>query len=90
MLPVLSVTLDGQPAVEVQTDTLGMWCCEDIMAKPLNKASEYGIRLILAYIGVTGEEPKNLADVKAWAKEHKVQVTVGDMAVPTTPAPTAG
>lgn len=89
MLPVLSVYLDGSTtAVEVRPDTLAMYTCEDLFDKALSVAPEYGIRLVLAYIGVTGEDPANFAAVKKWARTHKAIVDVGDPVDPTQPAPT--
>jgi len=41
--------------------------------------------LTLAYIGVTGKEPKNLAEIRTWARENKVQVDVGKSVDPTGP-----
>ena len=91
MFPVLDVYLDGATVpVQVQTTSLMMWTYEDLTGKPIGKSSEHGLRLTLAYIGVTDLEPPTLADVKAWAKEHAVSVTIGDDITPTKPAHTAG
>lgn len=87
MLPVMVVVLDGGEPVEYQTTAADMWAWEDLSQKSIGDGAEYGLRLTLAYIGVTGNEPKNLAEVRTWARQNKVQVDVGKNLDPTPPDP---
>jgi hypothetical protein len=87
MLPVMVVVVDGAPPVEYQATAADMWLWEDLSQKSIGTGAEYGLRLTLAYIGVTGKEPKILAEIRTWARENKVQVDVGKSVDPTGPDP---
>lgn len=87
MFPQLKVYLDDStdPTV-VETISMDFWTYEEIVAKdPRAKTSEHGMRLTIAFLHCEGREPKNLEEVKMWAREHKARVVVGDQADPTRP-----
>lgn len=88
MFPQLNVYLDGSETPQVvNIISDDFWTYEDI-AGP--KTSETGMRLTVAYRHLAGKEPKTLAEVREWAREHQVVVTIGQAADPTHPAPGAG
>lgn len=87
MLPRMVVVLDGLAPVEYQATAADMWLWEDLSQKSIGTGAEYGLRLTLAYIGMTGKEPKTLTEVRAWAREHAVQVDVAKTLDPTQPEP---
>jgi len=92
MFPQLKVYLDGatEPKV-VETISMDFWTYEEIVAKdPRAKTSEHGMRLTVAFIHCEGRDPKNLEEVKMWARTHQVRVIVGDTADPTRPGPGEG
>lgn len=85
MFPKLDVYMDGatEPRT-IHTTSLDFWTYEDLVAKkPNGRTSEHGMRLTIAFIHVEGREPKNLEEVKLWAREHAVNVAVGRDADPT-------
>lgn len=87
MFPQLKVYLDDStdPTV-VETISMDFWTYEEIVAKdPRAKTSEHGMRLTIAFLHCEGREPKNLEEVKMWARERKARVVVGDQADPTRP-----
>lgn len=87
MFPQLKVYLDDStdPKV-VETISMDFWTYEEIVAKdPRAKTSEHGMRLTVAFLHCEGREPKNLEEVKMWARERKARVIVGDQADPTQP-----
>lgn len=88
MYPQLNVYLDGalEPTV-VNLISDDVWCYEDIAG---SKTSETGMRLTVAFRHLEGRDPKNIAEVRAWAREHAVIVTIGEPADPTRPAPGVG
>jgi len=88
MHPQLNVYLDGsEEPVVVNVISDDFWTYEDIAG---SKTSETGMRLTIAYRHLEGKDPKNIAEVRAWAREHAVIVTLGEPADPTRPAPGAG
>ena len=91
MFPKLSVYMDGKPEPTViETTSLDFWTYEELQARQPNaRTSEHGMRLTVAFLHTEGRDPKNLEEVKMWAREHRVQVVVGDDADPTRSAPTA-
>jgi hypothetical protein len=92
MFPQLKVYLDDstEPKV-IETISMDFWSYEEIVAKdPRAKTSEHGMRLTVAFIHCEGREPKNLEEVKMWARERKARVIVGDQADPTQPGPGEG
>lgn len=85
MFPQLNVYVDDSTEPQ-QLDTMSMdfWTYEELVAKdPRAKTSEHGMRLTIAFIHCQGRDPKNLEEVKAWAREHKVRVIVGQDVDPT-------
>lgn len=80
----LDIYMDDNPeprTAEIQS--LGFWVYDELREAAKKPQSEHGLRLTLAYIEVTGEEPKTLAQVKDWAREHRVTVTMAEPADPT-------
>ena len=89
MFPQLNVYLDDQ-AEPTRLETLSMdfWTYEELVAKdPRAKTSEHGMRLTIAFIHCQGRDPKNLEEVKVWARERKVRVVVGQASDPTRSDP---
>lgn len=86
MFPTLTVTtITGETVVEVTS--LDLWVAESLQDK---STSEHGTRLIVAYMHAEGKEPKNLAEVKAWARENEVRVVMGTAPDPTQTGPSEG
>ena len=63
--------------------SLDLWTAEALQDP---KSSEHGTRLIAAYCQIVGKEPKNLTEVKAWARENEVRVVLGSQVDPTQTA----
>lgn len=85
MFPQLNVYLDGatEPTT-VETTSLDFWTYEDLVAKvPNGITSEHGMRLTIAFLHSEGRDPKNLEEVKLWAREHQARVTLGRDVDPT-------
>jgi len=86
MFPKLLVYLDGsEDALEVTPCTADLWLAEELTGKSLTDGSEMGLRLILAYVGATGNEPGDVKTVRAWARKHRVNVSVGELVTPIVP-----
>jgi hypothetical protein len=84
MYPQLNVYLDdSKDPVTVQPLTVDMECYEQLIGA--KRATDAGLRLVLAYIGVEGNEPKNLDEVKKWGRDRKVVVMVGEAPKATPP-----
>jgi hypothetical protein len=84
MFPTLHVSLDGADPVTIETQSLDFWTYEDLVAKdPRAKTSEHGMRLCIAFINIEGRDPKNLEEVKMWAREHRARVEIGRDVDPT-------
>ena len=76
-LVYLDVYLDGLDEPQtVQVLSADLMVYDDINVK--GRQSQAGMMLTLAYISITGSEPKTLAEVKAWGREHKVAVVARD------------
>jgi hypothetical protein len=60
---------------------------EELYDKAKKKPGTMGIRLVCAYIHVTGETPITLAQVKTWAKENAVWAEDAETPDPTLPDP---
>jgi hypothetical protein len=88
MYPQLNVyTLDNTEPTVVQPITVDFELAEELYGnKPVRDS---GLRLVVAYCHIVGSEPKNLAEVRKWAREQRVQVTIGEAPDPTQAAPTA-
>lgn len=88
MQPKLNIWLDeAEQAQTVPIHSLGFWVYDELAERAHSPSSEHGLRLTLAYIEVVGKEPETLSEVKAWAREHKVTVTMAEPPDPTPPAP---
>jgi hypothetical protein len=85
MFPQLHVYLDDQAEPRIiETQSLDFWTYEDLVAKdPRAKTSEHGMRLTIAFLNVEGRDPKNLDEVKLWAREHRARITLGRDVDPT-------
>lgn len=60
---------------------------EELYDKAKKKPGTMGIRLVCAYIHITGETPITLAQVKTWAKEKAVWAEDAETPDPTLPDP---
>jgi hypothetical protein len=85
MFPQLNVFLDDSiEPTPLETMSIDFWTYEELVAKdPRAKTSEHGMRLTIALIHCEGRDPKNLEEVKAWARQRKVRVIVGKDVDPT-------
>ena len=84
MQPQLDVWLDGNPdPVTVPIQSLGFWVYDELRERVKSPSSEHGLRLTLAYVEIVDADPKNLSDIKAWAREHKVSVVMREAPDPT-------
>lgn len=89
MYPQLNVYLDGaEEPVTVQPLTVDFEVAESLY--PAGKATDNGLKLVVAYCQIEGEEPKTVAQVRAWARARKAQVIVGREPDPTPSAPSGG
>jgi hypothetical protein len=84
------------PSIEVQTSSMtepqtfqisssDLWEAEELYDRAKIKPGTMGIRLICAFIHVTGNNPHTLKEVKAWAKENQVWAQDAEMPDPTQP-----
>lgn len=89
MIPALAITYrDGRSSV-FQPTTLAMWWLDDVFGN-VREASEYALRLAMAYYEAHGEpeDAVPLPDIRSWAKAEGVTVEVADSAAgPTRPDP---
>ena len=72
MFPKLKITLEGLEPQIVHITQADMWTYEELSN---GTTTEHGMRLTLAYCALEGE-PKNLTQVKKWAREKNVMVEV--------------
>lgn len=89
MFPQLNVYLDNSTEpTPLETMSMDFWTYEELVAKdPRAKTSEHGMRLTIAFIHCEGRDPKNLEEVKMWARQRKVRVIVGKDTDPTRSDP---
>lgn len=82
MYPKLNVYLndEAEPTV-VQPITVDFELAEELYGA--KRVTDSGLRLVVAYCQITGSEPKTLAEVRKWAREQRVQVTIGEAPDPT-------
>lgn len=80
----LEIYMDGnaEPVI-APIQSLGFWVYDELREAAKKPASEHGLRLTLAYLEVTGQDPKNLGEVKEWAREHRVTVAMAEPPDPT-------
>lgn len=88
MYPSITVqTSDMTEAQTYQICSADLMEAEELYDKAKRKPGTMGIRLICAYIHVTGESPITLAQVKTWAKEKAVWAEDAETPDPTQQAP---
>lgn len=86
MYPQLEIYLDDadEPTV-IQPLTVDFEVAESLY--PGGNVTDNGLKLVVAYCHAEGKEPKNVAEVRAWARAHKVRVIVGRAPDPTRSDP---
>lgn len=86
MYPQLDVYVDEaeQPTV-IQPLTVDFEVAESLY--PSGNVTDNGLKLVVAYCQIEGKEPKNVAEVRAWARAHRVRVIVGRQPDPTPSDP---
>ena len=88
MYPSITVqTSDMTEAQTYQICSADLMEAEELYDKAKRKPGTMGIRLICAYIHVTGESPITLTQVKTWAKEKAVWAEDAETPDPTQEAP---
>lgn len=88
MYPSITVqTSDMTEAQTYQICSADLMEAEELYDKAKRKPGTMGIRLICAYIHVTGESPITLTQVKTWAKEKAVWTEDAETPDPTQEAP---
>lgn len=85
MYPTLNVYVGDAEAVTIQPLTVDFEAAEDLYGA--KRVTDSGLRLVVAYCHIVGSEPKNLAEVRKWARVERVQVLVGDAPDPTQTGP---
>jgi hypothetical protein len=85
MYPQLNVYLDDaeEPTV-VQPLTIDFEIAESLYGE--RKTTDSGLRLVIAYCHIEDEQPKSLNEVRAWARNRKAQVILGEAPGPTQKA----
>jgi hypothetical protein len=86
MYPQLNIYLDeaDKPTV-IQPLTVDFEVAESLY--PGGNVTDNGLKLVVAYCQTEGKEPKNVAEVRAWARARKVRVIVGKEPDPTQSDP---
>lgn len=88
MYPRIIVTTSEQPDPQTfEICLVDLMEAEELYEKAKRKPGTMGIRLVCAYIHVTGESPNTLAQVKTWAKEKNVWAEDGETPDSTQQAP---
>lgn len=86
MYPQLEIYLDDSTeATVVQPLTVDFEAAESLY--PGGEATDNGLKLVVAYCHIEGKEPKNLTEVRQWARARKVRVIVGAAPDPTRSEP---
>jgi hypothetical protein len=82
MYPQLNIYLDeADEATVIQPLTVDFEVAESLY--PSGNVTDNGLKLVVAYCQIEGKEPKNVAEVRAWARARKVRVIVGRQPDPT-------
>ena len=82
MYPQLNIYLDeANEATVIQPLTVDFEVAESLY--PSGNVTDNGLKLVVAYCQIEGKEPKNVAEVRAWARARKVRVIVGREPDPT-------
>jgi hypothetical protein len=88
MYPSIAVQTADMTEPEIfQICSADLMEAEELYDKAKKKPGTMGIRLVCAYIHVTGETPITLAQVKTWAKEKAVWAEDAETPDPTLPDP---
>lgn len=88
MYPSISVqTSDMEEPTIYQICSADLMEAEELYDRAKKKPGTMGIRLICAFIHVTGESPITLNQVKEWAKEKAVWAEDAETPDPTQPDP---
>jgi len=78
-MKTLDVYLDGNPTpVQVTPIALYFWEYEQT-----GESAEYGLRLWCAFSDIEERSPKNIPELKEWARKRKVLVELGADVDPT-------
>lgn len=86
MYPQLNIYLDeATEAQVVQPLTVDFEVAESLY--PSGNVTDNGLKLVVAYCQLEGREPKSVAEVRSWARAHKVRVIVGSEPDPTPSDP---
>lgn len=86
MYPSITVTTSDMPEAKTYPIcSADLMEAEELYDKAKRKPGTMGIRLICAYIHVTGESPITLAQVKTWAKDKAVWAEDAETPDPTQP-----
>jgi hypothetical protein len=84
MQPQLNVWIDGSTEPRtVLIQSVGLWIYDELRERAHLPSSEHGLRLTLAYLELEDKEPETLAEIKQWAKAHKVSVMLAEPPDPT-------
>lgn len=82
MYPQLNIYVDAEEnPTTVEPLTVDFDVAESLYGNA--KTTDAGLRLVIAYCHIEGKEPKNLAEVRSWARTRKVRVMVGETVNPT-------
>lgn len=88
MWPALNVyQLDETTPVVVEPLTVDFEEYEDLVG---DKETNNGQKLFIAYRHLVGESPKNMREVREWARTSRVRITMGEAPGPTLSAVPAG
>jgi hypothetical protein len=89
MYPEIQIYLDDETEpTTVQPLTVDFEVAE--MLYPSTQVTDSGLRLVVAYCHVENKEPKNIAEVRTWARARKARVMVGKEPDPTQSEPSDG
>lgn len=89
MYPQLHIYRNGSDTAEVvQPLTVDFDVYEEILGN--RRATNNGLNLAIAYIHLTGREPKTLTEVREWGRAEQVQVVIGEAPDPTQTAQSEG
>lgn len=82
MYPQIQIYTDGNTdPVEYQLLSVDFELAEELY-EPKTPTNN-GIALVAAFGAIEGREPKSIREVRAWARERKVQTIVGKAPAPT-------
>ena len=86
MYPSIAVKTSEMDEIQIyQICSADLMEAEELYDRAKQKPGTMGIRLICAFIHVTGESPITLKQVKAWAKDKEVWAEDAETPDPTQP-----